>query len=138
MAYSRSANKHDLQLWEGAPVSSALPHKFADTGFDVSTLDFRCGNCEQMLDNKNDVRGNVSSLITRTLDFDLVGKCPTCGCMTPFRLRLNSDRWCDWLHVESGRWLRFKVYAPGKAGVKDSLKDMLLAARDRFFPGARG
>lgn len=134
MNHKRATTEQALKLLDGQPVSSSLPHKFEDTGFAVATVDFRCAKCEANLKN-TEVHGYVSSLIPNVLDFDVVGKCPICGVLTPFRLRINSNRVCDWYHAETHTWKRFKIYQPNSKGVKTALRDLLSTTKSRFFAG---
>lgn len=131
MSHAHPASKQELSLWNGQTVASALPHKFSDTGFEVADLDFSCGKCGTKFDNTQ-VRGTISNLIARVLDFNVIGKCPSCGFMTPFRIRVSSDRICTWYNSANHTWQRFYIYPPNRSGVKDAFKDLIKAASARF------
>ena len=104
MPQKHAATKQELELLGGQPVADALPHRFADTNFEVADLDFRCGECGTKLSN-DQVRGTVSNLIVRTLDFNVLGKCHKCVSMTSFKIRIHSDRTCKWYNNLAGRGL---------------------------------
>ena len=115
-------------------VDTHFPIEFKDTGFTMKTMDFACGNCDKAIPIK-DVRGSVSHLVPKVVDMDLVGACRHCGIATVFKIRVRSNRWCEWLNNATGKWESFKVYAPGVEGVKDSLKDMFTAIKHRVTGG---
>lgn len=131
----KGASAQQLKMLEMPTIESHFPFEFAEGGFRVETLDFSCNSCDAKMDMA-DVRGVVSNLVPRVLDMNLVGRCQKCGVVTPFRLRVHSDRVYDW-QDDHGQWHKSKVYAGSASGVAMAVKDMFAAIKGRFF-GQRG
>lgn len=115
-------------------VDTHFPIKFEDTGFTMETMNFVCAHCDKAIPTK-DVHGSVSRLVPKVVDMDLLGMCSHCRVVTVFKMRIRSNRWCEWLNNATDKWESFKVYAPGVEGVKDSLKDMFTAIKHRVTGG---
>ena len=130
------ANHHQMKLLGMDSIESVFPVTFKGTSFKMETINFTCGNCEHDIPMA-EVRGNFSRLIEPVVDMDVVGKCPHCGFITPFRIRVNSDRRCEWQTMD-GAWKSYKVYAPTKKGVMMALKELFSAIKERAFGGNHG
>lgn len=126
----REATEKELNLLELPTVESLLPIIFHDTDYTVRTLEFTCGNCSTRLP-LSAVRGHASRLIERVVDLELLGVCPACNVATPFRIRIQSDRTCNWLDSD-GSWQQFTVYASNGQRLKHALKDMVGAIKKRL------
>lgn len=132
---SVTANQHQMKLLGQPSISGQFPLTFEDTGFKMQTIDFTCGNCESPIPTDS-VHGTISRLIKRVIDMDLMGRCTKCGMATPFKIRVHSDRRCDWFSTETGKWQSEYIYPPNRHGVKAAFMDMLKAIKQRLFGGA--
>lgn len=132
----KEANNHQLKLLRMTSIERAFPVEFKDTGFKVETIAFVCGHCETDIP-MTDVHGNVSQMIERVIDIDSVGLCPKCRFITPFKLRVHSNRQCEWQTMD-GTWNSYMAYPPTKAGVKMAFKEMLLVIKERIFGNSHG
>ncbi len=128
------ANRREKALLAEPSIDGFLPFKFSDTGFCIQSLNFCCSVCGENIALR-DIHGTNSNLVARVLDLDLIGVC-SCGVATPYRIRVHSNRWCDWLNSD-GSWQHFKVYAPTWIGVRAALKDLRAVVGERFL-GHRG
>ena len=119
----RVATCHELTLLKLPSIAELFPFRFKDTGFELKFILFTCGSCEKPFDIAN-VHGTCSQVIESVIDLDLVAKCIRCDMITPFQLRISSDRYCNWKD-HKGVWNQFRIYEPGRKGVTDAWHDML-------------
>jgi hypothetical protein len=127
----RIATQHQLKLLEHPPVSKIFPFIFQDTSFELKSLVFTCGSCNEPVDNE-DVHGTCSHLIVSVLDLDLVARCFRCNIITPFQMRITSDRLCHWKDYE-GIWQQSRIYEQNSKGLGKAWKDLVAVIKDRMF-----
>lgn len=132
----KEASNYQLKLLGMPSIAREFPVTFKDTEFKMETMTFSCGHCETNIPMA-DVHGTASQMIERVLDIDSIARCPKCEFITPFKIRVHSDRKCEWQTIE-GAWKTFMVYAPTKTGVKMALKDMFKVIKERIFGGIHG